>query len=186
MSADAGALLTRVNGVLSVLVTPERQQRLLDQVLLPLLADERGARPAVPPRRRAWVRGRAERLVEELSRAGYPVHGELASLLPRSEDEPAATTAAGVLDVALRALLRTRTAGPTNDQTRHEATGATGARPRRGHPMSERVLLHVGTPKTGTSYLQDVLFRNRTHPRRAPGSSTPRTASTRTSSPRST
>ncbi|WP_182525194.1 hypothetical protein [Nocardioides dongkuii] len=27
--------------------------------------------------------------------------------------------------------------------------------------MSQRVLLHVGTPKTGTSYLQDVLFRNR-------------------------
>ncbi|MDT0188210.1 hypothetical protein Q9S36_49280 [Microbacterium sp. ARD31] len=27
--------------------------------------------------------------------------------------------------------------------------------------MSRRVLLHVGCPKTGTSYLQDVLFRNR-------------------------
>jgi hypothetical protein len=27
--------------------------------------------------------------------------------------------------------------------------------------VSNRVLLHVGTPKTGTSYLQDVLFRNR-------------------------
>jgi len=27
--------------------------------------------------------------------------------------------------------------------------------------VSKRVLLHVGTPKTGTSYLQDVLFRNR-------------------------
>jgi len=27
--------------------------------------------------------------------------------------------------------------------------------------LSRRVLLHVGTPKTGTSYLQDVLFRNR-------------------------
>ncbi len=27
--------------------------------------------------------------------------------------------------------------------------------------MSQRVFLHVGTPKTGTSYLQDVLFRNR-------------------------
>jgi hypothetical protein len=26
--------------------------------------------------------------------------------------------------------------------------------------MMKRVLLHVGTPKTGTSYLQDVLFRN--------------------------
>ena len=27
--------------------------------------------------------------------------------------------------------------------------------------MSKRVLVHVGTPKTGTSYLQDVLFRNK-------------------------
>ena len=27
--------------------------------------------------------------------------------------------------------------------------------------MSDKVILHVGTPKTGTSYLQDVLFRNR-------------------------
>ena len=27
--------------------------------------------------------------------------------------------------------------------------------------MASKVLLHVGTPKTGTSYLQDVLFRNR-------------------------
>lgn len=27
--------------------------------------------------------------------------------------------------------------------------------------MSQKVLLHVGTPKTGTSYLQDVLFQNR-------------------------
>src|SRR5690349_17412777 len=27
--------------------------------------------------------------------------------------------------------------------------------------MTRRVLLHVGTPKTGTSYLQDVLFQNR-------------------------
>ncbi|MEZ5094728.1 MAG: hypothetical protein R2731_00455 [Nocardioides sp.] len=27
--------------------------------------------------------------------------------------------------------------------------------------MARRVILHVGTPKTGTSYLQDVLFRNR-------------------------
>ena len=34
--------------------------------------------------------------------------------------------------------------------------------PPSGHqPPRRRVLLHVGTPKTGTSYLQDVLFRNR-------------------------
>jgi hypothetical protein len=74
------------------------------------------------------VEDRAERLVEDLSRAGYPVHGELASLLHRSSEEPAATTGAGVLDVALRALLRTRTADPANDQTTYEATGVAGAR----------------------------------------------------------
>ena len=28
--------------------------------------------------------------------------------------------------------------------------------------MSKRVILHVGTPKTGTSHVQDVLYRNRT------------------------
>ncbi|CAN5421502.1 hypothetical protein BH11ACT8_BH11ACT8_16780 [soil metagenome] len=28
-------------------------------------------------------------------------------------------------------------------------------------PVARRVFLHVGTPKTGTSYFQDVLFRNR-------------------------
>ena len=27
--------------------------------------------------------------------------------------------------------------------------------------MTKRVILHVGTPKTGTSYLQDVLFKNK-------------------------
>ena len=32
--------------------------------------------------------------------------------------------------------------------------------------MSQRVLLHVGTPKTGTSYLQHVLFHNRPKLRR--------------------
>jgi hypothetical protein len=34
--------------------------------------------------------------------------------------------------------------------------------------MTRRVLLHVGTPKTGTSYVQDVLFRN-TEPLAAAG-----------------
>ena len=52
--------------------------------------------------------------------------------------------------------------------------------------MSRKVLLHVGTPKTGTSYLQDVLFRNRealaAGRHHLPG----RAATTATSSPRST
>jgi hypothetical protein len=49
----------------------------------------------------------------------------------------------------------------------------------------KRVLLHVGTPKTGTSYLQDVLFRNR-ELLREHGILYPPTGSTRTSSRPST
>ncbi len=118
LSPEAGELVRRVNEVLRLLATPQRHQRLLDDVLVPLLSDERGARPAVPPRWQPWVRGRAERLVEELSAAGYPVHGDLAALLPRAAEGPAAASAARVLDVALRVLLRTR----------DEKAGTTGAR----------------------------------------------------------
>ncbi|WP_241901522.1 hypothetical protein [Nocardioides houyundeii] len=39
-------------------------------------------------------------------------------------------------------------------------TGSTGAGPT-GPGARKRILVHVGTPKTGTSHLQDVLFRNR-------------------------
>ena len=42
-----------------------------------------------------------------------------------------------------------------NDKTREPADAA------EREPQRRRILLHVGTPKTGTSYLQDVLFRNR-------------------------
>ena len=108
LSADAGELLSRVNEVLRVLVEPERHQRLLDRVVVPLLAGERGERPGVPEAHREWVRLRADRLVGELSRAGYPVHGDLATLRPGNGRGPTAAGATGALDVALRALLGTR------------------------------------------------------------------------------
>ena len=69
------------------------------------------------------------------------------------------------------------------DQTRG---GRCDRREGGGAVSPTRVLLHVGTPKTGTSYLQDVLFRNRERSARRTGSSTPPTGSTPTSSPRST
>ena len=53
-----------------------------------------------------------------------------------------------------------------------------------GRPAGSCV--HVGAPKTGTSFVQDVLFLNRESLRRAGRSSTPPTGSTSTSSPRST
>jgi hypothetical protein len=109
LSAGAADLLRRVNEVLRMLVDPGRHQRLLDRVLVPLVAGERGPRPAVPDAHQPWVRRRADRLVGELSRAGYPVHGDLASLRPGDGRGPSAAGATGALDVALRALLGTRT-----------------------------------------------------------------------------
>ena len=68
-------------------------------------------------------------------RGGYAVHGRPDSLLPSIVPASREPSDAGVLALALRLLLE--------------------------NEVSTRVLLHVGTPKTGTSYLQDVLFRNR-------------------------
>jgi hypothetical protein len=115
LSAGAAEVVRHANTVLAVLASPEQHQRVLDDVLLPALAAERGAPPAVPARHREWVRRRADRLVEELTAAGYPVHGDLAALVPRSTDGPAtgpdATTQSEALAVALRALLGTREVG---------------------------------------------------------------------------
>jgi len=115
LSAGAAEVVRQANTVLAVLASPDQHQRVLDDVLLPALAAERGAPPAVPARQQEWVRRRADRLVEELTAAGYPVHGDLAALLPRSSDGhatgPDATTQSEALPVALRALLGTREVG---------------------------------------------------------------------------
>lgn len=60
----------------------------------------------VPPGRRAWVRQRAERLVADLSAAGYDVVGDLDELLPRTDEDfrdapPREVEPAAVLDAAL-------------------------------------------------------------------------------------
>ena len=55
-----------------------------------------------------------------------------------------------------------------------------------GTPAPGRVILHVGSPKTGTSFVQDTLFENRDLLRERGHPATPRTGTTRTSWPRST
>jgi len=45
--------------------------------------------------------------------------------------------------------------GPARDATRSEVPG------RAGTPSRPRVLLHIGEPKTGTTFLQQVMWRNR-------------------------
>ena len=61
-----------------------------------------------------------------------------------------------------------------------------GAGRRHNAPMSRRVFLHVGTPKSGTSYLQDRLALNRDAARAAGARLPARPAPATTSRPRST
>ena len=84
LSGAASQLVRDVNGVLRVLVDPDRHQHLLDHVLLPWLADEHGPRWAVPKRHEEWVRRRAERLRDELAAGRYYLHGDLDLLVPRA------------------------------------------------------------------------------------------------------
>ena len=138
-SAAAVDLARRVATPLGLLVLPDHRATLLRLTLLPRLldADPSGAPLAVPVRHAAWVGDHAERLHEAVVAADYPVVGSPDRLRERSV---AGTTdaPADVLALAVRLLLAARG----------------------GNEMSRKVLLHVGTPKTGTSYVQDVLFRN--------------------------
>ena len=69
-----------------------------------------GAAPiVVPAREHAWVAASAERMSRSLSRAGYPVVGDLADLAPRRVTS-AATGSGGaedqqVLDLAIRMVV---------------------------------------------------------------------------------
>jgi hypothetical protein len=107
LSGAAAQLVRNVNGVLRVLVDAGRHQHLLDNVLLPWLADEHGPRWAVPKRHEEWVRRRAERLREELSAGGYSLHGDLDLLVSGPAERAGATAPSddAVLDIALRTLL---------------------------------------------------------------------------------
>jgi hypothetical protein len=81
LSLAAVDLVRRLNPVLNVRLDEEPREEVLRRLMERL---PRGGRPlAVPPRHRRWLDGRAERIVEQLTSKGYPVHGDPELLAPR-------------------------------------------------------------------------------------------------------
>lgn len=81
ISADGVDLARRVASVLGLLVAPQRREQLLGEVLRPRLVHAAGGLLVVPPEHGEWVHLRAGRMRDALLRAGYPVHGDLDTLL---------------------------------------------------------------------------------------------------------
>lgn len=106
LSPDAVELVRQTSLVLRVLVANEDRPTVLDTGLVPLLADEHGPPRAILPRHVDWIRRRAAGMRAGLEDAGYPVSGDLDALVPPELVPGTRPTNGGVLDVALRVLLR--------------------------------------------------------------------------------
>lgn len=120
-SADAVDLARRLTAPLGLLVPPEERRRLLRRVFLPRVLADNARHPAaplaVPEAQLPWVVRRAERMRDDLRAAGYPVVGDLQSLVPVSGATGATGTSpsdAGVLALAIRLLV----AGPQAEEDR--------------------------------------------------------------------
>lgn len=81
-SGPAADLARHVSTALVVRADTQRRHRLLWEVLRPRLAALGGSPLQVPEPLHGWLTGHATRMIVELSRAGYAVHGDLSSLLP--------------------------------------------------------------------------------------------------------
>ncbi len=131
LSPAALDVVRRVNAVLGVRVSPERHRAVLTR-LVGLVADcdpasgSGAASLTVPASAREWARERAEQLAreltEELTRGGYPVHGLVAGVLPRTGALASRPRRADALEVVTACLVRAQpSAGPA------AATAAEGA-----------------------------------------------------------
>jgi len=186
LTAPEAELLRRYNARGTDQVTP----RHYDQVVRVLLAEKllaagsTGAGDtgglALPARFADAVSERARSTVAELAGNGHDVAGDLADLVPDRdalrEVVPAPVDDAQVAAVSVRAVadlvaelgplerrLRARGQAPATDAT---ATPGQETRRRRrpvqrGDDLDRAVFVHVGAPKTGTTFLQDVLWYHR-------------------------
>ncbi|CAN5229761.1 hypothetical protein BH18ACT9_BH18ACT9_15910 [soil metagenome] len=120
LTAAGTDLLRRVNQVLDVRVPKDQKPAFRDAVTstLPWLP-EGSVDPGlvVPPQHRSWVREQAARVVDELSRGGYPVHGDLEQIALR-RDGPVHPSRPEVLDLVLDSVLRIAQHAPGPDRPR--------------------------------------------------------------------
>ena len=118
LPGECGELARRVGSVLGLLVLPAERETLLSARLRPRVeaaaAVSRGGRPlVVPPSHREWVEAAAERMREGIRSAGYAVHGDLDTLVPRwtgdgrggLDPAEAGPSPEVTLDLAIRVLL---------------------------------------------------------------------------------
>ncbi|MBA2464500.1 MAG: hypothetical protein H0V42_05935 [Nocardioidaceae bacterium] len=111
MPSAAVDLLRRVNQVLGVRV-PEARQPALRRVVAAssfsrsrMSPDVDEARLVVPELHRSWAEAQSARVVEELRRGGYPVHGDL-DLIAVRPGGPQRPRRSEVLDLVLDTVLR--------------------------------------------------------------------------------
>lgn len=104
--ADTVELGRRIAGALGLLVPPSRRQELLRWTLWPRIPRTATPPVGVPEEHLDWVADMARRTTRRLRRAGYPVVGDLAGLVPAAAAGRAPDRLASqVLDLALRMLL---------------------------------------------------------------------------------
>lgn len=105
--ADQAELARRVAAVVGLKV-PAPERPALMRTLQRRIPDTGVAPVAVPAREQEWVAASAERMTRALTRAGYPVVGDLADLAPRAASGPGRPDDREVLDLAIRMVVDPR------------------------------------------------------------------------------
>jgi len=107
LSAAGTDLGRRIVSALRPMAPARQRARLVAEVLRPRLAADRGPALVLTARTRAWLEPEVVRVVGEVRRGRYPVHGDPGLLLPADRPGTAAVVSSGTLALAVRLLLET-------------------------------------------------------------------------------
>ena len=113
--ADQAELARRVAAVVGLRVRAAERPGLM-RTLQQRIHDSGVAPVVVPAREQEWVAASAERMTRGLSRAGYPVVGDLADLAPSATSGPGRPDEQQVLDLAIRMIVDPRWRGADRNE----------------------------------------------------------------------